>query len=307
MLILKNNQVYESFLPDTTKAFLVRDVPNDNGKHVFIQWKTTTSPYSLGIKYFDLYRYDQNAWTFIQGNIPIDSGTVYQVIAPTLYDSTITNGMHWSEFKIFARHADSSYAIIGPDSGYSVDNLPPPAPQRGYVTYSVNSYVLRWNAVPNTYNDLKGYCIYKSTAATTLSMANRIAFVADTQYTDYAKNATSYYITAVDYSGNESPALYITGGCGVVVEKPLVYHLEQNYPNPFNPSTRITFSLLKDGFTTLSIYNMLGQKVATLIAQTLSAGEQTVVFDASRLSSGVYFYKLQSGSFTQIRKMLLMK
>ena len=69
----------------------------------------------------------------------------------------------------------------------------------------------------------------------------------------------------------------------------------------------IKFSLLKEGFTTLILYNILGQKVATLIEAQLPAGEQTVVFDASHLSSGVYFYKLQSGSYIQLKKMILMK
>jgi hypothetical protein len=83
--------------------------------------------------------------------------------------------------------------------------------------------------------------------------------------------------------------------------------LHQNYPNPFNPSTKISFTLSKTGFTTLAVYNVLGQKVATLLEQQLSAGEQTVPFDASRLSSGVYFYKLQSGNINEMKKMVLMK
>ncbi|HVN48046.1 MAG TPA: FG-GAP-like repeat-containing protein [Bacteroidota bacterium] len=311
VLFLKNNQ-QNIIPPDTSnKPLCIWDVPNDNGKHVFVRWKTQQSPYALGVSYFDLYRWDQTAWTFVQGKIPIDSGTIYQVVAPTIYDSTISNGMYWSVFRVLARKADSSYTIIGPDSGYSVDNLPPPAPQYGYVTYTLaNARTIRWFAVPNIYNDLKGYNVYASTTPSYIpSTLTKIAFVTDTQYVDYYKQGDAYYykITAVDYSGNESPALSIQGPCGVVTDKPLIYHLEQNFPNPFNPSTKISFSLMKEGFTTLSVYNVLGQKVATLVEQVLQAGDQNATFDASRLPSGIYFYKLQSGSFTQIRKMLLMK
>ena len=83
--------------------------------------------------------------------------------------------------------------------------------------------------------------------------------------------------------------------------------LKQNYPNPFNPLTQIEFSLIKSGYTTLSVYNIHGQKVADLVNAQMSAGEHQVAFDASALPSGTYFYKLQSGDVSQVKKMLLIK
>jgi hypothetical protein len=88
---------------------------------------------------------------------------------------------------------------------------------------------------------------------------------------------------------------------------PDTYVLEQNYPNPFNPSTTIEYYLPKSAQVNLSIYNVLGQEVTTLVNTRQSAGEQRFVFDASQLSSGVYFYKLQADDFVQVKKMLLMK
>ncbi len=85
------------------------------------------------------------------------------------------------------------------------------------------------------------------------------------------------------------------------------YKLNQNYPNPFNPSTKISFNLEKTGYTELSVYNMLGQKVASLFSGVMSAGSHEFSFDASRLQSGVYVYQLKSGSFSQTRKMMLLK
>ena len=88
---------------------------------------------------------------------------------------------------------------------------------------------------------------------------------------------------------------------------PNVFALEQNYPNPFNPTTSISYTIPKTELTTLKIYDVLGNQVATLVNGVNSAGAHNVQFDASKLSSGIYFYKLQSGSFVQTKKMMLLK
>jgi hypothetical protein len=83
--------------------------------------------------------------------------------------------------------------------------------------------------------------------------------------------------------------------------------LAQNYPNPFNPSTSIAFNLPVSSDVTLSVYNVLGQKVATLVNGPMTAGTHSVAFDASRLASGIYIYELRAGSFVQQRRMTLVK
>lgn len=85
------------------------------------------------------------------------------------------------------------------------------------------------------------------------------------------------------------------------------YVLSQNYPNPFNPSTTISFNLPQSGNVTLTVYNVLGQQVATLVNGALNAGTHSVPFDASRLASGVYVYELRAGSFVQQKRMMLVK
>jgi hypothetical protein len=90
-------------------------------------------------------------------------------------------------------------------------------------------------------------------------------------------------------------------------EIPTTYRLEQNYPNPFNPSTTISYALPKAGVVKVVIYNILGQEVKTLVNQFQSAGAHEVSFDASRLNSGIYLYSLTSGSFKQVKKMMLLK
>ncbi len=91
-------------------------------------------------------------------------------------------------------------------------------------------------------------------------------------------------------------------------ERPQDILLQQNYPNPFNPQTAIGFSLLAVGNVTLKVYDVLGQEVATLLNnEQIEEGMHEVQFDASRLSSGVYYYRLQAGAFTEVKKMVLMK
>jgi hypothetical protein len=90
-------------------------------------------------------------------------------------------------------------------------------------------------------------------------------------------------------------------------QKVSTYKLAQNYPNPFNPTTKIQYSIMKAGMVTLNVYDILGRKVATLVNENQSEGTHTVNFDASKLTSGVYFYRIESGSFMNIKKMMLVK
>jgi hypothetical protein len=83
--------------------------------------------------------------------------------------------------------------------------------------------------------------------------------------------------------------------------------LEQNYPNPFNPTTTIEYQIPKDGFVNLVVYNSLGQVVATLVNEYHTIGKYSIKFNASNLTSGVYFYKIVSGDFSKINKMLLLR
>jgi hypothetical protein len=88
---------------------------------------------------------------------------------------------------------------------------------------------------------------------------------------------------------------------------PVRFGLGQNYPNPFNPSTSITFEVPQQLYVTLKVYNVIGQEVATVVNEAMSAGSYTVTFDARNLSSGTYIYRISAGGFVQTRKMVLLK
>jgi hypothetical protein len=88
---------------------------------------------------------------------------------------------------------------------------------------------------------------------------------------------------------------------------PEKFMLHQNYPNPFNPTTTISFELPIESFVSLKVYDILGKEVATLVSDKLGAGHHEVTFNASELTSGVYLYNIQVGSYTQTKKLLLLR
>lgn len=88
---------------------------------------------------------------------------------------------------------------------------------------------------------------------------------------------------------------------------PTKFALNQNYPNPFNPSTTISYDLPNSGFVNLNVYDMLGQEVANLVNEDQNVGNYKIEFNASNLTSGIYFYRLQSGKFTETKKLILLR
>ncbi|MDD5087317.1 MAG: T9SS type A sorting domain-containing protein [bacterium] len=94
---------------------------------------------------------------------------------------------------------------------------------------------------------------------------------------------------------------------GVSIVSPLTYALYQNYPNPFNPATEILFEIAESEHVVLSVFNIAGQEVATLVNEARAGGLHRARFDGSGLPSGIYFYTLTANQFTATKKMLLMK
>ena len=99
----------------------------------------------------------------------------------------------------------------------------------------------------------------------------------------------------------------VVTGVDDIKQAPLSYDLSQNYPNPFNPSTTIKYSVPRTAFVSLKVYDVLGREVAALVNEEKSAGNYEVKWNAENFASGIYLYKIQTGSFTQTKKMIYLK
>ncbi|KAA0222370.1 T9SS C-terminal target domain-containing protein [candidate division KSB1 bacterium] len=117
----------------------------------------------------------------------------------------------------------------------------------------------------------------------------------DKLYLGLNKGGVYEFVTEVTTEVDDDPAIVST------------FKLEQNYPNPFNPETVISFSLPRAGLATLKIYDALGREVATLTNHMMAAGEHQIRWRSSGLASGVYFYRLQAGNFSAVKKMLMLQ
>lgn len=126
----------------------------------------------------------------------------------------------------------------------------------------------------------------------------------------FASNDSCYIV----YSESGPINVWSSAGCSGAITNignqnniPNDYALKQNYPNPFNPTTSIQFSIPKNGLVKLVVYDILGKEVSTLVNEVKTAGNYIIDFNASNLTSGIYFYKITSGDFSSVKKMMLIK
>lgn len=172
-----------------------------------------------------------------------------------------------------------------------------------------NSVDLNWMTATELNNS--GFEIERKSSSTSWT---KIGFVPGHGTTSEAKNYSysdnnlgtgnySYRLKQVDFDGTSEYSKVVE----VEIETPNNFELSQNYPNPFNPTTSIKFNLPEAGNVKLTVYNLLGQEVKSLVNGFRTAGTYTINFDASKLSSGIYLYKIEMNNFTQVRKMTLLK
>jgi hypothetical protein len=243
----------------------------------------------------------------------------YSAPLPTLFDSTgVSTEYHY--FQVIAHTGDPSvFWVSAPDSGYSVDNLAPATPLSlaGWQSVSPAGLSLSWRS--NGEPDLWGYAVYRgSSEGFVPGPGNQIAALQDTSSFDgdWTWDGGYYYkVSAVDLHGNESPyALLspesVTGAGGSPV--PSAAYLGQSCPNPFRHSTRIAFGLAETTEISLAVYDVSGRLVRVLAEGRRGPNSYEVEWDGTnargeRVASGVYFYHLEAGGRTHIRKAVLLR
>ena len=258
---------------------------------------------------------DGELWDFA-GTVPAAGLDEYSAIVPTLFDSTESDGIHWSVFAVSGHtRVPAVYAVSEPDSGYSLDNLAPEVPLNLNALETTEGVVVEWDEAVD--EDVKFFSIYRRTTGET----ELIDTVTEPAFTDVdvTIGMTYYYrVSSTDFAGNESElssefALLVTSVEGVeLAAVPDDYVLLQNYPNPFNPSTEIAFGLPKEDHVTLVVYNVLGARVRTLAEGTFAAGHHSLVWQGDNdrgknVGPGMYIYRLETSSTTLTMKMILLK
>jgi hypothetical protein len=255
------------------------------------------------------------AWEIV-GSAPGAQKDQYINVAPTLADSTVEDGMAYAVYLVTAHTTTPSvWYASAPDSGYSLDNLAPHVPTGFAVAYNSGSgNDLSWDACPDY--DFEYFKVYRGTSEDFApGEGNLVETTIDAGWLDTVEQGYLYFykVSAVDHAGNESaPASAGTVTDAGPPAMPSSFALHQNVPNPFNPTTRIRFDLPEAADVRLAIYDVSGRKIRELASGAMAAGAREVMWDGRDSSgraaaSGIYFYRLDAGRFTQTRKMIMLR
>ena len=293
------------------------DVPQDQGRQMKIRWEPGHMDEAGYFTQFSIWRQvptdSADLWDFITTVPWIGGEDDYSRVVPTLADST-ADSLHYSTFRVTAHTEDVDfYHDSEPVEGYSIDNLHPTEPQGLMAVQSGLSVILQWLSAED--EDFSYHNVYRNDLDS--SDPAMVFTTSDSFYVDLdmVDGSWEYWVTAVDSSGNESNAsesvsLVLANEEEIAI--PTVYALEQNYPNPFNPSTQIRYALPEQTMVTISIYDMMGRKVRTLVNQSMSPGYHTTLWNATGdkglpVSAGMYIYTIHAGSYHHMKKMVLLK
>ncbi len=322
----------------------ITDVPNDQGRQVRLKWARSGHDFvgdETQIVEYAIYRqideenFDKSSitpdlsgasaslldnislnsaagWDFLR-TVPVLAEDNYATVVPTLVDSTAVDGPYQTTFKIVALTATPGVFFTSrPDSGSSVDNLAPGVPMGIMADYNSNSVNLSWEEAED--DDFRYFRIYRGNDPAFIPHSgNLVQEVATAAWQDNSDTPWQFHykITAVDFSGNESPA----GEILIATDTPEAGHrfaLLGAVPNPFNPSTLIEYSLASGGKVQLKIYDVAGRLIRTLVDDVMPSGKHSIRWNGRNqageaVASGAYYSLLRSGDQVQKKSMLLVK
>jgi hypothetical protein len=280
-----------------------------------VQPAYSDSIYTIGTTYVLVVKYkfnpdvaDDSVYLFINPAIsPIEP-------LPDLAHGTLTTGSDPANIGgVYIRQGSTSLApnltLDGIRIGTAWSDVVPVELTSFTAVANEDDVILNWSTATELNNF--GFEVQRSTAGNEFST---VGFVNGHGTTTEAKeyrfvdaNLTAgnytYRLKQVDFNGTFA----YSDEVNAEVTSPAQFELAQNYPNPFNPSTTIKFSIPQSSNVSLKIFNTLGQEVSTLINQNMESGLHTINFDASQLNSGIYFYRLEAGSYSEVKKMTLIK
>jgi len=319
-----------AFGPACGLGFLsLADVGNDQGRQLRLVWSRSTldvpgSP--TPITAYDVYRrQDGNraatallpsdlaneagrfvpGWDYV-GSAPAHGDSTYQMVAPTLCDSTATGGICWTVFFVRAATADPPvYFDSAPDSGYSVDNLAPATP----TGLLLATTTLSWDECPD--DDFDYFTVWGS-ATGDFDDAVVIAYTVVPTLDVATAPHEWYHVTATDFAGNQGADAAVANPAVGVRETrvtPTAYDLRAARPNPFATVTSIAFDVPVAGTATLEVYDVRGRLVRVLLRRAVEPGRHSLIWDGrdgvgKTVSAGLYLVRFRAGEYRATRKIV---
>jgi hypothetical protein len=321
----QNNRIQKFAAP--AAVALVSDVRNDQGRQVRLRIlrSSADSPGSgVSILRYDVFRRidplpaaasasgasagpspagaQLAGWDQV-GTISAHGDAEYDVVVPTLVDATAAS-LEYSAYMVRAATADPyTFFDSGAENGFSIDNLPPPAPAAFAATYAAGATQLHWGV--STASDFATFRLYRGVSADFVpGSGTLVAATTDTGYADAGAAGSYYKLSAVDVNGNESP--FALAGPGQTTDAPaaplIAFALEGVRPNPaFGGRMVVHFALPSDEPATLELLDVAGRRVRERAVGALGAGRHTVDLGGG-LRPGLYFVRLTQGANQRVAR-----
>lgn len=312
---------------DEPSILSVVDIGNDQGRKVRVSFAPSAldAPGSATpIMSYEVYRRadpvkgvappgDRDRATLLLGgwdyvaSAPAHGESGYSLVVPTLADSTIADGQHWSVFLVRAATA-SPYVFFdsAPDSGWSLDNLAPSAP----TGLALAGGVLSW--APSTAADFDYFSVFGSASPTFDGSAALLGHTTATSLAASGSPHPYYFVTATDFAGNRGAAAALLAATAVYGPAAAPAWGLSAWPNPFNPRTTVALDLPAAAAVVLDIHAVDGARVRRLLAAELGPGRHTVAWDGRddggrAVAAGHYVARLQAGGRTLSRRLVLVR
>lgn len=247
-----------------------------------------------------------DGWDYV-ASAPAHGESGYSLVVPTLADSTIADGQHWSVFLVRAATA-SPYVFFdsAPDSGWSLDNLAPSAP----TGLALAGGVLSW--APSTAADFDYFSVFGSASPTFDGSAALLGHTTATSLAASGSPHPYYFVTATDFAGNRGAAATLLAATAVDGAAAAPAWGLSAWPNPFNPRTTVAFDLPTAATVVLDIHAVDGARVRRLLAAELGSGRHTVAWDGRddggrAVAAGQYVARLKADGRTLSRRLALVR